>query len=289
MSLKGIIYKFIMNTIGKNSEGITIAKTYGLNSAEMMEYVYLRVPSPNGKGLFGTWADSIFLDFPTWKSLRERKKNIQNILYNILKGRLEREPEKEIKILDLASGYSQYIFHVLDKLEDKAAKIYVEMRDKNLSCEKNISKYNKREYNVKFVKADITKEEDYDFSNKFDIILLTGFFDSIGMSDTNIIEHTIKLVDKIMREDALFIFSYQASHVNADLVNELFTDTNGIPLSMGERSKVDIKYFLESANFTNIGHVADKEGCYPIVVSVKKDSNVDFIKRVLDNKNEKVI
>ena len=140
MGLRGSIYKLIMNTVGKSSKGIQIAQTCGLNSAEMMEYIYRRKPTPVGKSFLGEWADNIFLNFPTWKSLRQRKQNLQNILYHIIKGRLEREPEKEIKVLDLASGYSQYMFAVLDKLGDGASKIYVEMRDKNIRCEECINK-----------------------------------------------------------------------------------------------------------------------------------------------------
>lgn len=287
MSLKGIIYKLIMNTVGKNSKGIELAQTCGLNSAEVMDYIYRRVPSPKGKGFLGTWADSIFLNFPTWESLRKRKLNIQNVLYHIIKERLTREPDREIKILDLASGYSQYIFPVLDKLEGDASKIYVEMRDKNKSCEEHIQSANKKGYNVKYVQADITKESDYDFSNTFDIIILAGFYDSIGMGELGTIEHTMELAKKTMNNDGLFIFSYQSSHVDSNLVNELFNDTYGVPLSMGERPKVDMQHIMNRAELQNIGQISDNEGRYTVVVSAKKDANVSPVKTLLQGKNNK--
>ena len=260
MSLKGIIYKLIMNTVGKNSKGIELAQKCGLNSAEIMDYIYRRIPTPIGNSFLGTWADSIFLNFPTWESLRKRKMNIQNALYHILKERLTREPDREVKILDLASGYSQYIFPVLDKLEGDASKIYVEMRDKNKSCEEHIYNANKKGYNIKYVQADITKESDYDLSNTFDIIILTGFYDSIGMGEIHTIEYTMELIQKIMRDDALFIFSYQSSHVDSNLVNELFNDTYGVPLSMGERPKVDIQHIMNKSELQNVGQISDNEG-----------------------------
>jgi len=288
MSLRGTIYKLIMNSAGKNSKGIQIAKKCGLNSAEMMEYIYRRMPTPVGKSFLGTWADSIFLKFPTWNYLRQRKQNLQNILYHILKGRLEREPENEIKVLDLASGYSQYIFAILDKLGDSASKIYIEMRDKNVGCEEYINNANKNRYNIKYVKADILKEEDYDLSNTFDIIILAGFFDSLGMGEVNKIEHTMNLVKKIMNINALFIFSYQASHVDYALVNELFNDTYGVPLSMGERQKVDIQFMMKETGFNRIGQIEDADGCYPIVVAAQTDTVIDYIDKVLSvSKNNK--
>ena len=288
MSLRGSIYKLIMNIAGKSSHGIEIAQTYGLNSAEMMEYIYRRVPTPVGKNILGYWADSIFLNFPTWKSLRQRKQNLQHILYYIIKGRLEREPEKEIKILDLASGSSQYIFTVLNKLGDKASKVYVEMRDKNIVCGEHINNANKNKYNVKYVKADILKEEDYDLSNTFDIIILAGFFDSLGMGEANKIEHTMNLVKKIMNIGALFIFSYQALHVDTALVNELFNDTYGVPLSMGERTGIDIKFLMKETGFNNIGQIQDSDGCYPVVISAQTDTVIDYIDKILamDNKQQ---
>jgi hypothetical protein len=251
-----------------------------------MDYIYRRIPTPKGNSFLGKWADGIFLGFPTWESIRKRKTNLQNILYHIIKERLTREPEREIKILDLASGYSQYIFPVLDKLESGISNIYVEMRDKNTSCAEHIYAANKKGYNIKFVPADITKESDYDLSNKFDIVILAGFYDSIGMGEHNTIEYTMKLVSNIMREDALFIFSYQASHVDSNLVNELFNDTYGVPLSLGERQKVDMQFMMNNTGFKNIGQISDNEGRYTIVVSAKSDAKVDFIQNLLTGKSK---
>lgn len=281
MSLRGRFYKFVVRTIGKQSEGIEIAKTYGLNSAEMMEYVYRHVPAPRGNGFLGIWADKVFLEFPTWNSIRKRKANLQNMIYHILRQRLDKDPGKEIKVLDLASGYSQYIFPVLSKLGEDANKIYVEMRDKNPDCESHLKRANTDNYNIKFVLNDITKEENYDLNNKFDIVILAGFYDSIDMKEVTTINNTMKFINKIMNDDALFIYSYQASHVDAELVNELFRDTNGVPLSMGERPKIDMQYIMSEAGFKTIGQMSDEEGRYPLVISAKTSADIDFVEKFL--------
>lgn len=284
MHLKNIFYKLMMVIGGKNSKGLELARKCGLNSAEVMDYIYRRVPTPIGNGFLGTWADSLFLEFPTWKSIRQRRKNIQYVLLNILKGRLEREPEREIKILDLASGYSQYVFSVLDMLEKGTDKIYVEMRDKNKVCEQHINSANKNGYNVKYVCADITNESDYDFNNKFDIIILAGFYDSIGMGETRTIDSTMKFICRTMNDDGLFIYSYQSSHVDSALVNELFTDTNSVPLSMGERPQIDVQYIMDNEGLKHIGQIADSESRYTVVVAGKASSNVDYVQKLLSVK-----
>ena len=289
MSLKGKFYKYIMKTAGKNSKCIQLATTCGLNSAEMTDYIYNNLPAATTKGFGGKLADSIFLNLPTLKSLRKRKQNLQNVLYYIINGRLERDSENEIRILDLASGYGQYIFPVLDKLGERAGKIYVEMRDINPSCENHIYAQNKNNYNIKFINADMKKEEYYDLNNKYDIVILTGFYDSIGMNNIRIIESTMKLAEKIMNDNGLFIYSYQESHTNSALLNELFNNTNRVSFSMGDYSKTDIYDCAKKSGFNQIGKIIDNEGVYPIVISAKSKINVDVMKKMIKNDFSKTL
>ena len=284
MGFKQSIYRLIMKTCGQHSKGIQIAQEYGLNSAELMDYVYSRNLTPQGDTFLGRWADSLFINFPTWISIRKRKQNLQNTMLLLLKGMLKELSGKNIRVLDLASGYGHYIFSVLDKLGEDASRIYVEMRDNNFECEKHINLLNKKGYNVKFVLSDIMDETSYDTENKFDLIILAGFYESVDVHDIKTIEHIMGLVKSIMHDDSLFLFSYQATHVDSSLVNALFRDSNNAPLFMGERNNTDMQYFIKRNELTFHGQISDDENRYPLVLVSKQGSDRVYIKNIFVNK-----
>ena len=277
-----LLYRFLAETFGPQSKGYQLCEKYGINSAEVMDYVYKNEPQGNG---FTKLIDSIFLNYPTWKSIRERKSNLEEILKNFIV-KIAKE-NKQIEILDLASGYGQYIFSVLEDLKNIKHLVNIEMRDKDNSCKIAIetkAKINK--INASFVQADILDKKAYDQNKKYDIIILSGFYDSLR-NDIQVIPDTMYIVNNLLKDNGIFIFTNQVTHQDLALVNKLFNDTEQCPVDMIERENEIMEYFAKRSNFKTLAVKIDSQNRYS-VISVQK-LNKNNIENTENKPNETLV
>ena len=265
-----LFYRFLAESFGNQSKGFQLCEKYGVNSAEVMDYVYKNVPQ--GSNFFSKYLDSVFLNYPTWNSIRERKSNLEETLKTFIRKFVKEK--NHVEILDLASGYGHYIFSVLEDLKDIKDMVHVEMRDKNDACKVAIetrSKINK--VNVSFVLSNILDNDAYDKNKKYDIVILSGFYDSLR-NDIQVIPDSMYLINTLLSDNGIFIYTNQVSHQDLALVNKFFTDTEQCPVGMIERENEIMEYFSKRANFKTLAVKVDSQNRYSVITAQKLNNNV---------------
>ena len=99
---------------GRLSRGIEIGRRNGFDSGLSLDYVYKN--EPDGFGVFGRLIDKSYLNSIGWRGIRERKKNLEKMLRDLIL-KVHRE-NRAVRILDIAAGAGRYIIETIRALPE---------------------------------------------------------------------------------------------------------------------------------------------------------------------------
>ena len=99
---------------GRLSRGIEIGRRNGFDSGLSLDYVYKN--KPDGFGVFGRLIDKSYLNSIGWRGIRERKKNLEKMLRDLIL-KVHRE-NRAVRILDIAAGAGRYIIDTIRALPE---------------------------------------------------------------------------------------------------------------------------------------------------------------------------
>lgn len=256
--------KALVNTIGQTSNGLRLCKKHGFTSGKMLDYIYQNEPS--GKLFIGKIIDSLFIRHVGWEVIRTRKNNLVSSLGKAID--LSLNGNKEVYIVDVASGPARYILEALDK--HKNAIIFATCRDiDNRWLDEGQEKAKILGLdNIEFKLGDALNSDSYKLLRRTpDIIVSSGFYDWI--TDDEIIKKSIRIIYDNLKTGGYFVFTNQSGHVNLEMVQEVFSDFNGDPLRMTIRSADLMNTWTREAGFTVLETISDKAGYYSVTLAKK--------------------
>src|SRR5436309_1593979 len=96
------------------SHGIEIGWRSGFDSGLSLDYVYKN--EPGGSGVFGRLIDKSYLNSIGWRGIRERKKNLEKMLRDLIL-KVHRE-NRAVRIVDIAAGAGRYVFETIRALPE---------------------------------------------------------------------------------------------------------------------------------------------------------------------------
>ena len=102
--------RLFLNTAGRLSQGIRIGLATGFDSGAMLDYVYTN--EANGFTPVGRLIDRVYLNSPGWHGIRERRRNLQRTLSDVVE--VVHETGKDPHILDIATGHGRYVLDTID-------------------------------------------------------------------------------------------------------------------------------------------------------------------------------
>ena len=132
------IQKFSMKAFGFLSKGMSLGLKYGFDSGISLDYIYKN--RANGKLLIGKFMDRFYLNQIGWAGVRERKKN----LLNLIEEKINNLGEENIKILDVAGGTGNYLFDIKEKYP-KVEILINEFKKSNIEVGEEVIKKNNLE------------------------------------------------------------------------------------------------------------------------------------------------
>ena len=198
-SLKIMIMRCLIKTVGKTSDGIRISFDSGLVSGIMLDYIYRNQPS--GRFLIGRLFDKTYLSHRGWEVVRIRKSNLQRLIHEAVS--IQRELGRSPVLLDVASGPAQYILDVLS--DDRADDIQAVCRDldqqslelgQRNAVERGIT-------SVRFESGDALSSASLaEVEPQCNIAVSSGFYDWIA--DDNIVQKSIALLYDLLPDGGCF-------------------------------------------------------------------------------------
>ncbi|HOY10849.1 MAG TPA: class I SAM-dependent methyltransferase family protein [Candidatus Omnitrophota bacterium] len=262
---KIVVVKFLVNTIGRTSDGIEMSFKYGFISGKMLDYIYANRPS--GKFLIGKWIDRVYLSHPGWRVIRERKDNLVRALTRAVE--LTLKEKRRAHVLDVASGPAQYIIDVVKRFPSEAVTAVCRDYDPKWVREGQSKAAAAGLTNISFAQGDAFDANSFkDLSGTQDVAVSSGFYDWIV--DDNLIKTSMKIIHDILRPGGYFVFTNQSGHVDLDMVEEIFVDFNREPLRMKTRPAELINGWAREAGFEIVDTAADDKKHYSVTLALRK-------------------
>lgn len=87
ISLRTTFLKTLVHTLGRLSDGVTIARRHGFTSGKMLDYVYRNRPS--GRGWIGRLLDRLYLSNRGWRAVRARRDHLVSLLQRAIRRQLD--------------------------------------------------------------------------------------------------------------------------------------------------------------------------------------------------------
>jgi len=256
-----VISSLFYRTLGRLSDGVNMTFELGLSSGKVLDYIYAN--KPHGRTLIGKWIDKRYIDHPGWKAIRIRKQNLESSLklaVNTLKQR-----QRNITIVDIASGCAAYLFSSLTELNDGyiTARCYdidprwVDAGNQRAFSEgmKSISFHQGDTMDPAFAKTAL---------HDADIVICSGFYDWIWNDDD--IRQSLNIIKSSTPSHSFIALTYQMAHPCLDLVQQIFKNFDGSSLRMKMRSAQEMQKILEAASVTIINEARDKFGYFNTVL-----------------------
>lgn len=266
MKLKTLWNKFIVETVGPYSTGLQLEKKFGLESAAVLNHIYKNTPA--GENALGIWLDKKFVTNAIWNAIRRCKANISDAVNETLHEFFDKRAYSSVKICDLACGYSNYIIEILKYY--KRNQLEIEFIDKDIKSQYELREPLREFKNVKasFKRSDITNDRTYNFVGAPDIMILSGYFDTICKDEVQI-EYILRHVFESLNPEGYFIFTTQNTNYNIKTVDELFEDYSNKKVQKEEKDIDKIRNMAEIAGFEILSEKVDNENRYCVYIAKK--------------------
>lgn len=256
-----VTVRFAMRTFGAASEGISIGLRHGFDSGVMLEHVYRNKPA--GKSWFGRMIDSVYLNAPGWRGIRERGE--------LMKVALGAEIDaidasgREVVMLDVACGGGRYDLEVLSTKKDKRLKATLrDYRQENIDSAAALARTLGTPAN--FERADAFSDADLGRVNPSpNLIVVSGLHEIIP--DNAMIEHHFAQIAKIAARPATLVFTIQPWHPQLEFIARVLNSHTGLPWIMRLRPWSQTRQWAEKAGFKVRSLTMDSQGIFGVAVA----------------------
>jgi len=258
------ITRYLVQTVGKTSDGIRISFDSGLVSGIMLDYIYRNQPS--GRFLIGRLVDRIYLSHRGWKVVRIRKSNLQRLIHEAIS--IQRKLRRSPALLDVASGPSQYMLDVLS--EDGMDDVQAVCRDLDQQS-LELGRRNAAERGIRSVSFEsgdaLSAASLAEVEPRCNIAVSSGFYDWIA--DDDIVQKSISLLYDLLPDGGCFVFTNQSGHVDLEMVNTIFVGSGSQPLQMVVRPSEIVNGWAKAQGFEILQTTSDSWGHYSVTLAQK--------------------
>ena len=262
-------YRFLLKSIGKLSNGISLGLEYGFDSGISLDYVYCN--QSTGKNTLGKILDRVYLNSTGWRGIRSRKKNLKSTLSGILK--LLNNRDIKPVVLDIASGPGRYLFEIQKEVDFPVKLLLNDSDSHSLNHARKIAKeFNSTDAsftnrNAFTINADLPEN-----NQQPNIIIVSGLFE---LYDSNQQVHQlIKQLYKLIRNEGYLIYTGQPWHPQLKIIGRVLNNRNGKRWIMRRRIQHEMDMLVESTGFSKLNTASDDHGIFTVSCAQKLDEDI---------------
>ncbi len=248
------------------SSGVKLGEKTGYDSGSTLDYVYQN--EAEGFTPFGRIADRVYLNSIGWRGIRQRKRNIEELLPDAMQ-RL-RDVDKKVDIMDIASGHGRYILDAISKSKIKPDSILLrDYSELNVSEGSELITRKGLQNIARFIKADAFESNSYE---KLDIKptlgVVSGLFELF--SENFLILNALNGLSSVIESGGYLIYTGQPWHPQLELIARALTShRQGDAWVMRRRTQAEMDQLVESCGFTKIEQRIDKFGIFTVSLAIK--------------------
>lgn len=259
------IFKYLMGSVGKMSDGIRLGWESGFNSGRTLDYVYEN--EARGSNALGRLMDRAYLDGIGWRGIRVRRQNMRTVIEKYVK-RLA-DSGTPVHVVDIAAGAGRYLLETLAQLDAVTFSAHLrDMEPKNLAAGKAIADT--------LGLTQVTFEEGNAFdgeslaalSPRPSLAIVSGLYELF--SDNEQILASLSGLSAALLPGGYLIYTNQPWHPQVELIARLLCDWDGKPWIMRRRTQAEMDALVDAAGFEKLEMEIDQWGIFTVSVARKR-------------------
>jgi alpha-beta hydrolase superfamily lysophospholipase/SAM-dependent methyltransferase len=251
-----------MKTGGRLSKGIDLGWRSGFDSGLTLDYVYEN--KPQGWKRLGRFIDHGYLNSIGWRGIRERKKNLEKLLRNVI-GKMHASG-RPVRIVDIAAGGGRYLLETMRALPDiPMTALLRDYKQENVDAAARLA----HEFgltNVKVVCGDAFDRASLAaIEPRPTVGIVSGLFE-LFPSNEGVLTALRGLADAIEPGGHL-VYTNQPWHPQVEFIARVLRNREGKPWIMRRRTTAEMDELVRTAGFEKLTMEVDEWGIFTVSVA----------------------
>lgn len=259
------LQKFMLGTLGRLSNGMSIGLQHGFDSGASLDYVYRNQPA--GRLLIGKGIDGGYLDAIGWRGIRQRKVHLQQALASLIDQQAAGQP---VRILDVAAGGGRYVLETVKRFQDRA--LAVTLRDfeqHNLDQAQQLARALQLGHTVQFQRRDAFSADSYPADEAgFDIAIVSGLYELF--SDNAQVLRSLQGIAAQLKPGGHLIYTNQPWHPQLEMIAKTLNNHRGQPWHMRPRPQVEMDALVAQAGCRKMASQVGIAGIFTVSVAQRE-------------------
>jgi alpha-beta hydrolase superfamily lysophospholipase/SAM-dependent methyltransferase len=255
-----------MKTGGRLSKGIDLGWRSGFDSGLTLDYVYEN--KAQGATRLGRFIDHGYLNSIGWRGIRQRKKNLEKLLRNVIEK--THAGGRPVRIVDIAAGGGRYVLETLRALpEIPMTALLRDYKQENVDAVTRLAQ--------DFGLTNVTVA----FGDAFDraslaaieprptIGIVSGLFE-LFPSNTEVLTSLRGLADAI-EPGGYLVYTNQPWHPQVEFIARVLRNREGEPWIMRRRTTAEMDELVRTAGFEKVTMEVDEWGIFTVSIARRRD------------------
>jgi alpha-beta hydrolase superfamily lysophospholipase/SAM-dependent methyltransferase len=254
-----------MKTGGRLSKGIDLGWRSGFDSGLTLDYVYEN--KAQGSTRLGRFIDHGYLNSIGWRGIRERKKNLEKLLRNVI-GKTH-AAGRPVRIVDIAAGGGRYLLETMRALPDiPMTALLRDYKPENVEAATRLA-HDLGLTNVRAVCGDAFDRPSLAaLEPRPTIGIVSGLFELFPAND-GVLTALHGLADAIEPGGHL-IYTNQPWHPQVEFIARVLRNREGQPWIMRRRTTAEMDELVRTAGFEKLAMEVDEWGIFTVSVARRR-------------------
>ena len=256
-----------MKTGGRLSKGIALGWRSGFDSGLSLDYVYEN--KPQGSTPLGRFIDQGYLNSIGWRGIRQRKKNLEKLLRNVIEE--THAKGRGVRILDIAAGGGRYLLETIRAVSE--IPMTAMLRDYK---QENVDAARRLAADLGLTNVTIVPGDAFDRTSlgaidpRPTIGIVSGLYE-LFPSNAAVLNSLRGLADAIEPGDHL-IYTNQPWHPQVEFIARVLRNREGEPWIMRRRTTAEMDELVRTAGFEKMKMEVDEWGIFTVTVARRVES-----------------
>jgi alpha-beta hydrolase superfamily lysophospholipase len=253
------VVKAGLKTGGRLSKGIDLGWRRGFDSGLSLDYVYEN--KAQGATRLGRWIDRSYLNSIGWRGIRQRKKNLEKMLRDLIES--THAKGKPVQIVDIAAGGGRYILETIRAYPN--IPISALLRDYK---RENVDAANRLAQHFGLANVTAAYGDAFDRASlaaikpKPNIAIVSGLFELFS-SNAEVLTSLHGLADAI-EPGGYLVYTNQPWHPQLEFIARVLRNREGEPWIMRRRTTAEMDELVRTAGFEKIAMEIDEWGIFTV-------------------------
>jgi SAM-dependent methyltransferase len=251
-----------MKTGGRLSKGIDLGWRSGFDSGLTLDYVYEN--KAQGATRLGRFIDHGYLNSIGWRGIRQRKKNLEKLLRNVI-GKTHASG-RPVRIVDIAAGGGRYLLETMRALPDiPMTALLRDYKQENVEAATRLA-HDLGLTNVKVVSGDAFDRASLAaIEPRPTIGIVSGLFE-LFPSNAGVLTSLRGLADAIEPGGHL-VYTNQPWHPQVEFIARVLRNREGKPWIMRRRTTAEMDELVRTAGFEKLTMEVDEWGIFTVSIA----------------------